>query len=289
MTNKPISQIAKPEGPVVGRKSRKSIYALLALGVLHFSTLPALGHDFWIEPSVFRAKADERVQIGLRVGDHFKGDAVLRTSARIVKFISVNNAGEQAIVGREGSDPAGLARFGQPGVTVIGYRSNNAFVELEGPKFEDYLKEKGLESISKIRAEKSETSKKAREAYSRCAKSLIRVGDAAINEGDRQLGFTLEIVAETNPYLSKPGDEQRFRVMFEGKPLKDALIFASNKSDAKNPLSGRTDEHGRVSFRLEKPGVWMIAGVHMTAAAQDVDARWQSYWASLTFDLQEQP
>ncbi len=285
MTNQFANNFANPEEPVIRRKSPRSIYALLALGLMHWTTLPALAHDFWIEPSSFRPKADERVQLGLRVGDHFKGDAVLRTNARIVKFIAVNDAGEQPIVGREGRDPAGLARFTEPGVTVIGYRSNNAFVELEGPKFEDYLKEKGLESVSKIRAEKSETAKKTREAYARCAKSLICIGDAAIKEGDRELGFTLEIVAETNPYLSKPGAEMRFRVMFEGKPLQNALIFASNKSDATNPLNARTDEHGRVSFRLEKPGTWMIAGVHMTAA-KEVDASWQSYWASLTFDLQ---
>jgi uncharacterized GH25 family protein len=246
--------------------------------------VPAAAHDFWIEPSAFRVKADERVKLGLRVGDHFKGEPVPRANERIVKFVAADAAGEKPVVGREGSDPAGLARFGTAGVTVVGYRSNNAFVELEGPKFEDYLKEKGLESIGKIRAEKGETASKTREAYSRCSMSLIRVGDGPINEGDRALGFTLEIIAETNPYLCKIGDEMRFRVLFEGKPLPNVLLFANSKADPRQPFTARTDEQGRVSFRLEKAGVWMIAGVHMTAAPRGVDAAWQSYWASLTFE-----
>ena len=49
----------------------------------------------------------------------------------------------------------------------------------------------------------------------------------------------------------------------------------------------RTDQAGRVRFRLADPGVWLIATVHMTAAPPGVDAHWQSIWASETFELSE--
>jgi uncharacterized GH25 family protein len=50
-------------------------------------------------------------------------------------------------------------------------------------------------------------------------------------------------------------------------------------------LSARSDKDGRVRFRLPRAGMWMVKAVHMIAAQPDAQADWQSFWASLTFDL----
>ena len=58
----------------------------------------------------------------------------------------------------------------------------------------------------------------------------------------------------------------------------------------------RTDANGRVEFRLKDADVWMIDTVHMIPAPNDLRAtvrgestpqaaEWQSFWASLTFEL----
>jgi uncharacterized GH25 family protein len=247
--------------------------------------LLADAHDFWIEPSTFRPRANETVKVALKVGDHFVGEGMPRSTQRMVRFVSVDSAGERPIVGRDGAEPAGFARFASPGVAILAYRSNDAFVELEGPKFDAYLTEKGLDSITQKRKEAGETGTKTREAYSRCAKALVSVADGSGTEVDRPLGLTLEIVADKNPYAAKPGDELSFRVLHESKPLPNALVTATRKEDATQKLSVRSDENGRVRFVLSNPGVWLIATVHMSAAPTGVDAKWQSLWASETFEL----
>jgi len=253
--------------------------------VLASTASPATGHDFWIEPSTFRPRVGQPVGIGLRVGDQFKGQTVARTPDRIVKFISVGAGGETSIPGRAGADPAGLVRLTMRGTHVLGYRSNHAFTEMEAVRFEEYLEEKGLEKILARRKELGQTDKKAREAYSRCSKSLIGVGDGAGEGGDRVIGFTLEIVSESNPYEEAAGSELAFRLAYEGKPLQGALVTATRRGAADQKLSARTDAAGLVRFTLGEAGIWLIACVHMVEAPQGLDAEWESHWASLTFEL----
>jgi len=264
------------------------------------AAFPAAAHDFWIEPSTFRPHESQTVSVGLRVGDHFEGQRVPRTPDRIVTFVAVGPEGERSIPGRAGIDPAGFVRFTTPGTHVLGFRSNNAFTEMEPDRFKRHLQEKGLDAILARLAEPAGLAgpgrpvQKVREAYSRCSKSLIRVGaaagngrDAAGQGGDRPLGFTLEIVSESDPYDSAAGSELAFRIVHEGRPLQGALVTATRRGAPGEPLAARTDAGGRVSFRLREAWTWLIACVHMVEAPKGVDAAWESLWASLTFELPE--
>ena len=85
-------------------------------------------------------------------------------------------AGRKPVVGRDGADPAGFLRVAAPGLLVIGYRSNPSAVELTADKFNQYLKEEGLDAVAALRARRNETGAVARELFSRCAKSLVLSG-----------------------------------------------------------------------------------------------------------------
>jgi uncharacterized GH25 family protein len=261
------------------------ISGLIAWLVLAGAAASASAHDFWIEPSTFWPRVGERVNVGLRVGDHFKGLPVARSPERIVKFVSLGPGGEKPIVGREGADPAGLARFTEPGWYVLGYRSNHAFTEMEGAKFEEYLREKGLEKVVALRKERGLSGERAREAYSRCSKSLVHVGEASGEAQDRRIGFTLEIVAESDPDEKADGSQRSFRVLFDGEPLEGALVTAARRDAANETMEARTGADGRVKLSLDEAGVWLVASVHMIEAPQGVDAEWESFWASLTWEL----
>jgi hypothetical protein len=45
-------------------------------------------------------------------------------------------------------------------VLVIGYRSNPSAIELAADKFNQYLKEEGLDAVAALRAQRNETSAK---------------------------------------------------------------------------------------------------------------------------------
>lgn len=249
------------------------------------AALPALGHDFWIEPSSFHPSVSSELAINLRVGQDFRGDPVPRDDRRIVRFVLVSPGGERAIPGLPATDPAGLIRIEEPGFSMIGYRSSRSPVTLEPEKFEKYLSEEGLEKMLAIRGARGDRGKPGKEVFSRCAKSLVAAGGVANSGFDRTLGFTLELVAEKNPRSLGAGGRLPVRLLYEGKPLQGVLVVAMNRNEPERKLAVRTDWRGRAALRLARSGVWLVKAVHMVAAPPETGADWESLWASLTFEV----
>ncbi|MDQ5859056.1 MAG: DUF4198 domain-containing protein [Acidobacteriota bacterium] len=254
---------------------------------IFLAAAPLFAHDFWIEPSTFRPEVGTSVGIALRVGEGFRGDPVARAPGRISRFVLVSPSRETPIEGVTGHDPAGVARVSEAGLQIVGYRSKSSKVELEAEKFEEYLKEEGLERIVAERARRGESAKPSREIYSRCAKAILAAGGggAGKSDPDRVLGFTLELVPEKNPYASPTGGSFPVRLEYGGRPLAGALVVALNRAAPEMRLSARTDSKGRVSFALAKPGAWLVKSVHMVRAPAKSGADWESLWASLTFEI----
>jgi uncharacterized GH25 family protein len=244
-----------------------------------------LSHDFWIEPSSFHPAAGSELAVSLRVGEHFRGEPVPRVDPRIVKFVLSSASGDTPIGGFPGTDPAGLVRVSTPGLSVIGYRSQRSSITLEPEKFEKYLADEGLDHVLEMRKSRGEQGKPGTEVYSRCAKSLVAVNGTGESGFDRALGFTVEIVAESNPLKLHAGDTMRVRILQEGKPLAGALVKAIALEDPDNTISARSGKDGRVSLRLPRKGVWLVKAVHMVPAPKETGADWESLWASLTFEL----
>jgi len=257
--------------------------------VIALGAATASAHEFWVEPSDFTLEHGGRVGIRLCVGDGFEGWSLARNAQRIEKFIAAGPSGQQPIVGLDGSEPAGVARFTAPGDYVIAYRSNRAFTELPALEFDEYLTDKGLEKIVALRRKQGASQRKVREAYSRHSKALIRVGDADGSVVDRPMGLRLELIAKPDQ-LPARGDELRsYQLLHDGKPLAGALVTASRPGTADGDLRVRTDTDGRAKFRLRAPGMWRVAAVHMVEAPGNVAADWESLWASLTFELPSRP
>ena len=250
-------------------------------------TAPLLAHDMWIEPMSFSPQTGEIVGVKLRVGQDFLGDPLARDASLINQFIVEDSEGRKPLVGRDGGDPAGFLRVPAPGLLVVGYRSNPSAVELPAEKFNQYVKDEGLDAVADLRARRNETAAKARELFARCAKSLILSGQPTEAQADRSLGFTLELVAERNPYLLRAGQDLPVRLTYENRPLAGALVVAMNRLNPAQKLSARTGKDGRVRLRLQPGGMWMIKAVHMIPAPSGTNADWASFWASLTFGSPE--
>jgi len=211
---------------------------VLSLALL---ALPLSAHDFWIEPSTFRPAPGEEVSSSLLVGENFEGDPV---SPR----------------GRE------VEVFERGSATILGFRSNFAIVELPREKFEQYLREEGLERRIRVTSDGIQ-----HERYARFAKAILQTGSGP-SDVDGPLGWRFELV---------PIDAARFRVIFESKPLPDALVVALER-DSRKTLRARTDAKGIVQLELP-PGVWLVKSVHMLPAPAGSGVEWESLWASLTF------
>ena len=47
----------------------------------------------------------------------------------------------------------------------------------------------------------------------------------------------------------------------------------------------RSDARGGAALRLSASGIWLIKAVHMVRLENHPKADWESYWASLLFEL----
>ena len=238
----------------------------------------------WIEPRPFRPAIGEIVSLRLRVGQDLLGDPLPLDPALVNQFVAEDGAGRRPLVRRDGADPAGLVRVATPGLLVVGYGSNPSAVELPAAKFDQYLKDEGLDAIAALRARRGAKGAAVRELYSRCAKSLVLAGPPNDEAGDRRLGFALELVAERNPYALRVGQDLPVRLTYENRPLAGALVVAMNRSGPAQKLAARTDSEGRVRFQVPAGGMWLIKAVHMVPAPAGTNAEFVSFWASLTFE-----
>lgn len=283
------------------RPRRRRVPALLALLLL---ACAARAHDFWILPSSFTPAVGAELGMRLFVGDG-PGDAepYARNPPHLRRFVLLGPGGgpggEVAVTGSPGADPAGLVTSAHPGLHVLAYESRGSFIELAPEKFEAYLREEGLEHIVALRTERAATQQPGRELYVRCAKSLLRVGDAPAEGFDRLAGLPCEIVPEVDPTALTPGEtgaELPLRVLAQGRPAAGLRVDAISLDDPTRTAQVRTDEQGRAVLRLPAGGRWMLATVHMAPASPDgkpVDGEdfrgnpvhydWRSAWASLTF------
>ena len=264
--------------------SRLRRSGLIVLTGLILGAVPLAAHDMWIEPATFAPDVGQVVSVRLRVGQDLLGDPLRLDPALVNQFVVQDDAGLKPVVRRDGGDPAGFLRVAAPGLLVIGYRSNPSPVEMSSDKFNQYLKEEGLDAVLAARTSRNETGA-VHELFSRCAKSLVFSGAPTDAQGDRALGFTLELVAERNPYAVAPGQDLPVRLLYENRPLPGALVVAINRLNPAEKLSARTDKDGRARFKVRPGGMWLIKAVHMVPAQPGARAEWTSFWASLTFEL----
>jgi hypothetical protein len=249
--------------------------------------LPLLAHDVWLLPSDFTPEAGARVDLALYVGHPREGfEPVGRNPLLLERFFAVGPDGERSVPGQDGAHPAGVLRPDLPGRWVIGYRGGDRRQELSADRFEGYLREKGLEAVSVLRARRGEGDRPGRELYSRALKSLLRVGPAgATGPPDLFLGFRLELVAEADPFRLAPGSLLLVTLRFEGAPLPGALVEAHSLIRPALHASARTDGAGRAELPVAAAGPWVVTAVHMVPTAGG-DADWQSVWAALTLSIE---
>ena len=258
---------------------------VFTLAVVTSTSLSA--HDMWIVPSTFTPGAGEIIPLRLRVGQDMLGDPLPRDSRLMREFVVEDPEGRKPVVGRDGGDPAGFIRAAVPGLLIVGYHSTPSVVDLTPEKFDQYIREEGLDTVGAERARQHTSTTGARDMFTRCAKALILSGPPAASQHDRSLGCALELVAERNPYALRVGQDLPVRLSYLGRPIPGVLVVAMNRRHPMEKMSARTDVDGRVRLKVTPGGMWLIKAVHMVPAPSGAGADWASYWASITFGADE--
>ncbi|MGQ0542156.1 MAG: DUF4198 domain-containing protein, partial [Blastocatellia bacterium] len=175
----------------------------------------------------------------------------------------------------------------KPGNYLLAMERNWSYITLDADKFEDYLREDGMEYIIAEREKLGETKKEGKERYSRYIKGLIQVGDSRDKTFAKNTALKLEIIPLKNPYSLKAGDTLGVQVLFEGKPLVGKTIFADNRDgEAISKKKLVTDALGKATVNVDRKGIWIVRLVFMrrcTKACEGAD--WESFWGAYSFGL----
>ena len=260
---------------------------LTIIFVLIFTGLFA--HEFWLMPSKFRLEKNETIDLRLYVGEDFTGEIWANRIKRLLNLkihskSKVSDLTNQAILSDSLPIPI---KFSTEGTHLLSMASKNSFIALEADKFNDYLIEDGIENIYELRKKNGQLNNPSREFYSRCAKSLVQVGNKTDDSFKKNTGMPLEIIALKNPYLLKVGGQMQVKVLYKNQPLPNKMILAWHKTSTQKTTHQklRTDKNGVLSLVLDKKGYWMISTVHMIELKNNPEADYQSYWGNLTFEI----
>lgn len=261
---------------------------LAALSAL-FLAVPALAHDFWLQPSRYLVAPGQPVAASLWVG-HGANRGLY--DADIRRVVSLKSHGPDGVVERRGQirqGGEGSFSFAQPGTHVVAVETNHAISNLPDIRFNDYLEEEGLTPAREWRAANGQSSAAGREIYSRRAKALVRVGtpeqaaaaDAAVT---RAIGQTLEIVPTINPYTAPAGRAIPFRILYNGRPQPGVLVKLTNLANDEKPAATmRSNRGGFVAFTLPRRGTWQVNAVWTRPIEGDPRAEFDTTFSSLTF------
>jgi uncharacterized GH25 family protein len=236
-------------------------------------------HEFWLYPHKFIYKRAEKINIRFWVGENFDGGNWTGNNERInsLKLYYGGVSDDLSpVVTEAGGDSIEYFMIDE-GTNLIAFNSNNAFIELEPGKFNEYLEEDGLLDALEYRKKNNEMGCNGREFYQRCAKTLLQVGDIK----DQTFGITtslpIDIIPSSNPYQRKNKELLRVKIYYKGSPLANTLVKTwhrvKNKTEKKDL---RTDSEGEIVFPVSTTGRWMISTVKMERLFDNPVSDWQS-------------
>src|SRR5262245_19549555 len=253
--------------------------ASLATGLILMIAGRAAAHYSFIVPEKFRVAAGESVNVGFHASDTFPESTQLPRRLQDAQLHTASGAVALPAFRVDGLRQ--LSTINPPaGYSIITAVNPARSADMKANEFTGYLKEESLTHVIDARAKAGETDKVGRERYSMYLKSIVLSG--APNDGYKRVaGLPIEIVPEKDPASIKAGESFPVRVLFKGAPAKDLQIFATTKGPAKN--IGKTDSNGRIDVPVSK-GSWRLHTILMERVTLP-DADWESFWATLTFEI----
>lgn len=194
------------------------------------------GHEVWIEYGMHSISEGDMAECKLCFGHNMKSERAVEIEK--VKPVVFDTRGKEynAHVGTGGDHL--LVRFNpeSEGYHTLGIEYNSGILNLphpglEGPKY-----------------------------YQQYTKTIVPVG-RFMEEYDRMVGHELEIVPLDYQQYNI-GDNILLKVLYDGRALAGATLYAIYVGNEDNPIEVQTDHEGRAAVELENGGKWMFKVMH---------------------------
>ena len=277
-----------------GRRRPGAARAAGALLALAAAVSAARAHDFSILPSDGAARPDQPFDLAMHVGAVFPGDEVAWRAGHVVELAIVDARGRRDVDAPEiAGDPA-RARLSLriPGTAVVALATDPSYITLEAAKFDAYLDEEGHHAAIEARRKGLAPRGDGRERYTRHVKTILNPGGPSASVALTRVGLALEIVPERSLTALRPGGKIPVRVFFKGEPVPAGRLCATDAGrpgDDAHPYAwcGTLDGAGRIEAPVGARGWEMLRITKMIPIYDDPKADWHSFWASLTFPVDD--
>jgi uncharacterized GH25 family protein len=253
------------------------------ISILLATTLFA--HEYVLIAYDFFVKEGQKLELHLFVADGFNIQIerpIQKSITQKFEIITQNGTTNLLNNNKEGALPILNMDVNFKGLALIHMQRDYAKITLTNEEFIDYLKVDNIENITINTKDKQEQT----ERYTRYLKTLIQ-SDKIPNDEifNTVVGQNFEIILLQNPYTLDEGDWISAKVLFMGKPLKNKVITARNRTGNKSSIHqySRTDNNGICSFKLERKGDWFIHATHMIPCPNKNEADWESFWTTFSF------
>ncbi len=280
--------------PAPARRVRGLVFLVLALW-----TSSAGAHDLWLVAGKYRLAPGELTRVFINSGDQFPESLSLVGELRLATVavhgpLEVRRISAFRVDGKSLSFDLQATAVGSH-VLALGTRPRR--VRLKADDFHDYIEENGLERILALRDELGESADAAVERYSKWAKATIDVGGVGDPESEsekdtepswsRPVGHRIEIVPSRNPNRVLPGEELEVQLLYEGQPLADMPIFGGKAGGPRGEIKTKTDGSGKAVVTIPSDGRWYLSSIHLVRLDDDPQISWESFWCTLTFEIEE--
>jgi len=195
---------------------------------------------------------------------------------------------------------------GETGTWVAGVSTRPRNIEMAAADFNNYLDHDGVLDMLTWRKENNVLDQDAIEKYSKHVKAIYQIGDKRTDDWKTTLGYPIEFVPLSNPYLLRKGDDLKVKLLLQGKPLPNQLIYVGsseahghshshdhehehehNEDGYHHDHAGAqflTDAQGELTVNIDKEGTWYLRTIHMIQT-EEVGLTHESNWATLTFEV----
>ena len=267
--------------------------ALILAGILIVSS----AHDMFIKMDSYFLKPNKQAELFIYNGTfEISENSIERNRMQNVTLLGPDFKNEPGEGSWYDKDNVTWLKFktGKSGTYVAGISIVPNMIELSANDFNEYLEHDGVIDVLEDRRKNQELNKPAKEKYSKHVKTIFQVGEKTSNDFAKNLGYPIEFVPIENPYTLNENEVLRVKLLRNGKPLKNHLVYAgfmqvghghnSREDHHHTEMKLETNSDGIASVHISQHGYWYIRTIHMVRS-NETGVDYESNWATLTFEI----
>ena len=222
---------------------KKRIFALLCIAVF-------CSHDMYLKMDTYFLKPNEESKIQLFNGTFDKSENVIDRE-RMLDVSLVGNGKRTKVEDDQWSDKDSITilsfKSGNEGTWVAGLSTKTKDFAMTADEFNEYLEHDGVLDMLAQRKANNTIEQDAVERYSKHVKAIFQVGDQKSEDWNTVLGYPIEFVPMQNPYDLHTGAVLKVKLLKNGAPLANQLVYADFKAQKNGHSHDDSDEHAHGS------------------------------------------